>query len=152
MPSGIVLLLLKVSALVSVVGLDSLGDALLRETAAAGVDVSGVLRVPGAATGSYTAVLGAGGELLLAVAAMDVGPALLIEYTAPAAIVVCGCLAGGLLLRAGAPAGDLTAGHVAACDRLVNDWHGQGPLHLPGDLRVRRDRDRVHIARAPGGQ
>lgn len=57
-----------------------------------------------------------------------------------------------LLLRAGAPAGDLTAGHVAACDRLVTDWHGQGPLHLPGDLRVRRDRDRVHIARAPGGQ
>lgn len=57
-----------------------------------------------------------------------------------------------LLLRAGAPAGGLTAGHVAACDRLVTDWHGQGPLHLPGDLRVRRDRDRVHIARAPGGQ
>ena len=57
-----------------------------------------------------------------------------------------------LLLRSGAPAGDLTAGHVAACDRLVTDWHGQGPLHLPGDLRVRRDRDRVHIARAPGGQ
>ncbi|QNF93702.1 tRNA lysidine(34) synthetase TilS [Janibacter sp. YB324] len=57
-----------------------------------------------------------------------------------------------LLLRSGAPAGDLTAGHVAACDRLVTDWHGQGPLHLPGDQRVRRDRDRVHIARAPGGQ
>lgn len=57
-----------------------------------------------------------------------------------------------LLLRSGAPAGDLTASHAAACDRLVTDWHGQGPLHLPGDLRVRRDRDRVHIARAPGGQ
>lgn len=69
------------AALVSVVGLDSLGDALLRETAAAGVDVSGVLRVPGAATGSYTAVLSADGELLLAVAAMDV-----MEHLTPAAL------------------------------------------------------------------
>lgn len=43
-----------------------------------------------------------------------------------------------LLIAAGAPAGALTAGHVAACDRLVLDWHGQGPLHLPGDLRVTR--------------
>ena len=30
------------------------------------------------------------------------------------------------------PARDLAAGHVAALDRLVTDWHGQGPLHLPG--------------------
>ena len=68
-------------SLVSVVGQDLLGDTLLRETAAAGVDVSGVLRVSGAATGSYTAVLGAGGELLLAVAAMDV-----MEHLTPAAL------------------------------------------------------------------
>ncbi|HCE65009.1 MAG TPA: carbohydrate kinase, partial [Deinococcus radiodurans] len=69
------------AALVSAVGPDSLGDVLLRETEAAGVDVSGVLRVSGAATGSYTAVLGAGGELLLAVAAMDV-----MEHLTPAAL------------------------------------------------------------------
>lgn len=57
-----------------------------------------------------------------------------------------------LLLAAGAPAGSLAAGHVAACDRLVTDWHGQGPLHLPGDLRVSRADGRVHIAPAVGGQ
>ncbi|WP_338748597.1 tRNA lysidine(34) synthetase TilS [Janibacter alittae] len=57
-----------------------------------------------------------------------------------------------LLLAAGAPAGALTAGHVAACDRLVTDWHGQGPLHLPGDLRASRADGRVHLAPAAGGQ
>lgn len=57
-----------------------------------------------------------------------------------------------LLLDAGAPAGSLTAAHVAACDRLVTDWHGQGPLHLPGDLRVVRADGRVGIAPAGRGQ
>lgn len=57
-----------------------------------------------------------------------------------------------LLLEAGAPGGSLTAGHVAACDRLVSDWHGQGPLHLPGDLRVSRYDGRVTIAPALRGQ
>lgn len=57
-----------------------------------------------------------------------------------------------LLLAAGAPAGSLAAGHVAACDRLVTDWHGQGPLHLPGDLRVTRAHGRVHITSAVRGQ
>lgn len=57
-----------------------------------------------------------------------------------------------LLLAAGAPAGSLTAGHVAGCDRFVSDWHGQGPLHLPGDLRVARSDGRVTITPAPSGQ
>ena len=57
-----------------------------------------------------------------------------------------------LLIAAGAPAGALTAGHVAACDRLVIDWHGQGPLHLPGDLRVARSDGRVTITPAVRGQ
>ncbi|WP_435200308.1 tRNA lysidine(34) synthetase TilS [Janibacter sp. GS2] len=57
-----------------------------------------------------------------------------------------------LLLAAGAPTGSLTAGHVAACDRLVTDWHGQGPLHLPGDLRVVRADGRVTITPAGRGQ
>lgn len=57
-----------------------------------------------------------------------------------------------LLLAAGAPAGSLTAGHVAGCDRLVVDWHGQGPLHLPGDLRVTRTDGRVTITPARRGQ
>ncbi|GGO38596.1 carbohydrate kinase [Deinococcus humi] len=63
-------------ALLSAVGADVLGDTLLRLTAAAGVDVSPTLRVPEHATGTYTAVLDNGGELLIAVAAMEVMGAL----------------------------------------------------------------------------
>jgi tRNA(Ile)-lysidine synthase len=49
-------------------------------------------------------------------------------------------------LAAGAPGTDLTAGHVAELDRLVTDWHGQGPLHLPGAIRARRDRAMLHLS------
>ncbi len=45
-----------------------------------------------------------------------------------------------VLVAAGAPAGSLTAGHVAGCDALLTDWRGQGPLHLPG----------VHVSRSGG--
>ncbi|WP_412026541.1 carbohydrate kinase [Deinococcus yunweiensis] len=58
------------TSLISVVGRDALGDWLLRESGAAGVDVRGVLREGSVATGTYTAVLDASGELLVAVAAM----------------------------------------------------------------------------------
>jgi tRNA(Ile)-lysidine synthase len=43
-------------------------------------------------------------------------------------------------LEAGAPGTDLQAAHVAELDRLVTDWHGQGPLHLPGGVRASRAR------------
>ena len=38
-------------------------------------------------------------------------------------------------VRAGCPASDLFAVHVDALDALVVGWRGQGPVHLPGDLR-----------------
>jgi tRNA(Ile)-lysidine synthase len=38
----------------------------------------------------------------------------------------------------GSPAGDLSAGHVAEMDRLLTDWHGQGPLDLPGQVSATR--------------
>lgn len=41
-------------------------------------------------------------------------------------------------LRAGCPATDLFAVHVDALDALVTAWRGQGPAHLPGDLRASR--------------
>ncbi|MDK2014179.1 MULTISPECIES: carbohydrate kinase [unclassified Deinococcus] len=69
------------ASLVSVVGRDALGDWLLRETEAAGVDVRPVLRAPDVATGTYTAVLDASGELLVAVAAMAA-----VEALTPAAL------------------------------------------------------------------
>jgi tRNA(Ile)-lysidine synthase len=50
-------------------------------------------------------------------------------------------------LEAGAPAGDLTAGHVGELERLLRDWHGQGPLHLPGGVRVERRCGRLLLTR-----
>jgi len=48
-------------------------------------------------------------------------------------------------LDAGAPASDLTAGHIAELDRLLTDWHGQGPLHLPGRVEATRRCGRLHL-------
>ncbi|MGN7702302.1 tRNA lysidine(34) synthetase TilS [Cellulosimicrobium sp. 22601] len=48
-------------------------------------------------------------------------------------------------LRAGCPAGDLFAVHVDALDALVTVWRGQGPVHLPGDLRAARACGRLSL-------
>jgi len=50
-------------------------------------------------------------------------------------------------IRAGSPAGDLFARHVEAMDLLVTDWHGQGPLHLPGAVELRRRSGRLAFRR-----
>jgi tRNA(Ile)-lysidine synthase len=43
----------------------------------------------------------------------------------------------------GASPGALSYRHVAALDALVTDWHGQGPVHLPGAIRVVRGEGRL---------
>jgi len=43
----------------------------------------------------------------------------------------------------GAPGSALSHRHVAALDALVTDWHGQGAVHLPGGIRVARERGRL---------
>jgi tRNA(Ile)-lysidine synthase len=48
-----------------------------------------------------------------------------------------------LALRLGCPAGSLSAGHIAALDALVTDWHGQGPVNLPGGRVVCRRNGRI---------
>jgi tRNA(Ile)-lysidine synthase len=53
-----------------------------------------------------------------------------------------------LLLASGAPAGQVGTRHTDACDRLLTAWHGQGPVHAPGDLRVTRSDGRVTITPA----
>jgi tRNA(Ile)-lysidine synthase len=53
-------------------------------------------------------------------------------------------------LAAGAPAGDLAAGHVAEIDRLVTDWHGQGPLDLPGRVSAARRCGRLQFTKSNG--
>ncbi|MEV0647890.1 tRNA lysidine(34) synthetase TilS [Phytomonospora sp. NPDC050363] len=39
----------------------------------------------------------------------------------------------------GVPGSALAYGHVQELDRLITDWHGQGPVQLPGYIEVRRD-------------
>lgn len=48
-------------------------------------------------------------------------------------------------IDAGAPAGTLSAAHVAELERLVIDWHGQGPVSLPGGLVAERRYDRLQL-------
>lgn len=46
------------------------------------------------------------------------------------------------------PPGSLSAAHLASLDALVCDWHGQGPVHLPGGTRGRRRADQVWLERS----
>ncbi|MHA6762260.1 tRNA lysidine(34) synthetase TilS [Streptacidiphilus sp. PAMC 29251] len=50
-------------------------------------------------------------------------------------------------IRAGSPPGDLFARHLEVMDHLVTDWHGQGPLHLPGAVELRRRSGRLAFRR-----
>jgi tRNA(Ile)-lysidine synthase len=50
------------------------------------------------------------------------------------------------LWASGAGAGPLSAERTAAVDRLVTDWHGQGPVELPGGVVVRRASGRLEAA------
>lgn len=54
-----------------------------------------------------------------------------------------------LLIRAGSPAGRLGSRHTDACDALLTDWHGQGPLQVPGPVQVSRHRGRITITPLP---
>jgi len=46
---------------------------------------------------------------------------------------------------AGAEDGRLSARHVHAMDRLITDWHGQGPVSLPGGLVAERVYDTLTL-------
>jgi tRNA(Ile)-lysidine synthase len=48
-----------------------------------------------------------------------------------------------LALRLGAPGAALSAAHIDALDALVVDWHGQGPVSLPGGIEVGRRAGRL---------
>jgi tRNA(Ile)-lysidine synthase len=50
-------------------------------------------------------------------------------------------------LHAGSPPTDLFARHVEAVDRLVTAWRGQGPIHLPGGVEIRRTCGRLFFHR-----
>ncbi|MGH3444571.1 MAG: tRNA lysidine(34) synthetase TilS, partial [Nocardioidaceae bacterium] len=48
-------------------------------------------------------------------------------------------------VQAGSPAAELFRVHVLAMDALVMDWHGQGPVHLPGHLSASRERAELRV-------
>lgn len=56
-----------------------------------------------------------------------------------------------VLLRAavavGVPAGALGSVHLTAGERLVTDWHGQGPVALPGGFALTRRYASLHLGR-----
>ncbi len=91
--------------LVSAVGDDPAGDRIVADTRAAGVDVTGVRRVTGGSTGTYTAVLAPDGELVTAVADMSAVDAITPEdlpddLTDAALLVLDGNLAPPTIARA----------------------------------------------------
>lgn len=52
-------------------------------------------------------------------------------------------------VAAGCPAGSLTRDHVLALEALVTDWHGQGPIALPGTVGARRRYARLLLNPTP---
>lgn len=123
-------------ALVSRVGDDPGGVALLEALGAAGADVSGVERVAGAASAEYVAVLDADGGLLVGLAAMDLLGGLDAAFVARAAE----SLAGADLVFAEANCGadalaELVGRARAAPWRLALDAVSVAKsARLPGDL------------------
>ncbi|UUZ50413.1 winged helix-turn-helix transcriptional regulator [Massilia sp. B-10] len=67
-------------SLITVIGDDVSGRALLAHAEAAGIDVRGTLRLQGICTGTYTAVLDDHGEMMLALADMALYDALTPEF------------------------------------------------------------------------
>ena len=75
--------------LVAAIGSDPAGDALLEETARAGVDVAHVVRSPHA-TGSYLAVLDSDGELVAGVSDFAATDSLTVAQIAGARDLIAG--------------------------------------------------------------
>jgi len=55
------------------------------------------------------------------------------------------------MIAAGSPAGAVSRAHVLAVDALVTDWHGQGPVALPGRVSARRVYGRLALGPAETG-
>lgn len=116
--------------LVTAVGDDQLGRDLVERTAVCGVDVRTVIR-PETATGTYTAVLDDRGELVIAIAAMDV-----IDSLGPSDVPVAALEDAGLVVvDANVPA--------ATIEHVVRTAHAHGipvvlePVSVPKAARLR---------------
>jgi pseudouridine kinase len=69
-------------SLTTAIGADSSGRALLEHAEAAGIDISGTLKLDNACSGTYTAVLDGHGEMIVALADMALYDALTADYLA----------------------------------------------------------------------
>ncbi len=49
------------------------------------------------------------------------------------------------VLLAGTPAGPLKYSHIQEVDKLITNWHGQGPIDLPGRFTARRESGNVSV-------
>lgn len=50
-----------------------------------------------------------------------------------------------MLQEAGSPSGSLRSEHLQAMDEVLTRWRGQGPIDLPGRLRMRRSDSRIWL-------
>jgi tRNA(Ile)-lysidine synthase len=71
--------------------------------------------------------------------------ALDVDVLAQAAPALRGRVLRAAALDVGCPPGSLTATHVDALTGLVTDWHGQGPLDLPGGVSAWRRCGRLSL-------
>ena len=154
--------------LVAAVGRDPLGERLLAETAAAGVDVT-LVRRTSTATGTYTAVLDGDGELVVAVSDMaatdELTPDDVRRVAADVAAAELLVLDGNLSPGTVAAAAELAAGHgvpvvlepvsVPKAERLrpvlAGGYALVGPHPEPGRAR-RADPDAGRHRRRAGGR
>jgi len=51
------------------------------------------------------------------------------------------------IYASGAPSGSISADHVASVEALVTSWHGQGPINLPGGVKVERISGRLSLSK-----
>jgi tRNA(Ile)-lysidine synthase len=84
------------------------------------------------------------GDLLRSATGDDASLDVAVLAAAPAALRTRALRA--WLVLGGSPAGSLSREHVLRCDALLLDWHGQGPLQLPGRVVVRRACGRLFLA------
>jgi tRNA(Ile)-lysidine synthase len=72
-----------------------------------------------------------------------------VDVLAVLPIAVRSRIVRAMALRAGAPATSLGAAHVDAIEQLVSDWHGQGPVALPGGVHAVRRCGRLVVESGP---
>jgi tRNA(Ile)-lysidine synthase len=120
--------------------LDALAAALLDDALLAGAAPRSAVpdgAAPDGVPPGSTAVPVPDGVHLDLAALADAPPALLHRVLRLAAV------------RAGSPPGALARTHLLAAAGLVTRWHGQGPVHLPGGVRVSRGCGRLTLRAEP---